>query len=207
MVPLKTIRQALAWLSICQENYNDKGFAVRMDHLIFTLLISVAYLSGFIASIVFVVKYALIDMEGALYALFQITLYFEITYFHLAGILSHCKITAFLNRLTEICDMHKKRFFKGLFKNYNIHWAYLLRIVYWKIKDFIQIKGSSYIFKEANYKSEKLWKIGIAYMIFSTSCFMTISAIAILIYWNEIFICRKNIFHPIMVRLVLELLC
>lgn len=125
MKPLVTNQKVLTWICICPVDKNATKFE-KSARIGITSLIVITLFCGFIASVVFFVKFVSIDLEKSLYTVFQIVGTLLILYSFIVLYLFRNEINAIFEHLTEIYDeckllLNKNRFYQNHIKEINIY--------------------------------------------------------------------------------------
>lgn len=100
MKPLESTRRALIWLCVISDGASS--IWKKMANIAFTILLLLFFVTGFTTSIIFFLKFVSIDLEEALYALFQIAGTTDGLYIMTVGYLTRRKINRALESLTKI---------------------------------------------------------------------------------------------------------
>lgn len=106
MKPLKTNQQVLTWLCICENETSTK--LEKFAHVSFSVFVSVFLSWGDLSSMMFFIKFAAIDLEESLYALFQVAGLSGMAYLIFVVPFSRRAISATFDSLSKIYDASKK---------------------------------------------------------------------------------------------------
>lgn len=106
MEPLLTNRRVLRWLCGYSASETDSEW-IKLAYFILTLVIFLANSTSAISSAVFVWENVSIDLEESLYAVAQVCGSSAVTYVSILIFLLRHKITATINRLSEIYNESK----------------------------------------------------------------------------------------------------
>lgn len=100
MEPLESTRRALIWLCVISDGASS--IWKKMANIAFTILLLLFFVTGFITSTIFFLKFVSIDLEEALYALFQIAGTTDGLYITTVGYLIRRKINRAMESLRKI---------------------------------------------------------------------------------------------------------
>lgn len=106
MVPLKTTKRVLIWLSMCKP---DAPFTVceKFTHYSLLLIYINSMVWTFIACLLFFIRFVSIDLTESLYALINITSSTDIIYGFIIGYINREKISMLFKNLSKIYEARK----------------------------------------------------------------------------------------------------
>lgn len=106
MKPLATSQEVLSWISALPAD-EKTSTCRRILFKIIPLILIAGNLTGLTSSTVFFLRYVLTDLEGSLYALFQIGGQLGMTNVAVVTFLSRYKLQAMFENLKDIYDARK----------------------------------------------------------------------------------------------------
>lgn len=104
--PLQTNRLIMTWLCLCHEDEATSKWK-KLAYIICALTLSFAFFSMSVVSVTFVVKYFKVDLEEALYAVFQVSGYFAQIYTMISAFILRNEISGIFLKLYDIYDACK----------------------------------------------------------------------------------------------------
>lgn len=116
ITPLPTTRCILTWLAVYPSDKSDKKWK-KFASIIICLVIFIANVCGLIASIAFFMKFISIDLEGSIYASYQITGILPLLLAMLISFVLRSNIIDIFEKLTKIYNDRKinSLFFKCIY--------------------------------------------------------------------------------------------
>lgn len=106
MKPLVTNQQVLTWLCICKNETSSR--MEKLAHISFSVFVSVFLFWGDLSSLMFFIKFATVDLEESLYALFQVAGLSGMVYLIFVVPFSRHAIAATFDSLSKIYDASKQ---------------------------------------------------------------------------------------------------
>lgn len=106
MNPLVTNKKVLTWLCLCPAEKSTK-WSWKLIYAIFALTIFTGNLCAFVVSVVYFMQFVSTDLEGCLYALYQIGAFSALIYMTMTAFYLRHEISALFESLSEIYHMCK----------------------------------------------------------------------------------------------------
>lgn len=106
MDPLITVKETLIWLSICRPPESEIKFK-RITRTIFSVMVFVSHVCGFIAHFAYVFKFGLCDPEGSILALNCAVEFICATYVLATVFVLRYRIRVIFKQLSNIYDTCK----------------------------------------------------------------------------------------------------
>lgn len=116
MKPIKTNQQVLTWLCVCQADETISK-RKRMAHIFFASFIFSANFILIPISVAYFLRFVSVDLEQALYALFQLSGMLGMTYMMIAAFILRHEINDLFGKLADIYN-NCKRFGFGHFQRH-----------------------------------------------------------------------------------------
>lgn len=101
MIPLPTSQLVMTWLCMCPAKASTSKMK-RMCYAGFTFTVFLLCFSGFASALAFVIKYVATDLEGALYAAFQVSGYTSMLNLLLTGLINRHRIAKIYTELSQL---------------------------------------------------------------------------------------------------------
>lgn len=106
MKPIEKIRQVFTWL--CLHPFDETTtLGQRILYKMFGSSVLISNVYGLITSVAFFLKFFPVDLEGCLFALFQILAYFGVSYATVAIFLQRDSISKIFQQLANIYKQRK----------------------------------------------------------------------------------------------------
>lgn len=107
MNPLETNKKVLIWLCLCPAEKSTK-WTRKLIYIIFALIILTGNLCAFGTSVAYFLRYVSTDLEGSLYALYQIGAFYALIYMTITAFYLRQEILALFDSLTKIYEKCKR---------------------------------------------------------------------------------------------------
>ena len=106
MEALKTVKEMLTWISVCQPNELTSN-SKKITRLVFSQLIFAGHLYGFLAHLAYIFKIGLNDLEGSVNAFMGTVGFICVTYVLTTVFIFRERIEAIFKQLSEIYNTRK----------------------------------------------------------------------------------------------------
>lgn len=196
MKPLETNQLVLTWFGLSPaDKAPTKWQKILYKASTFQLILSI--LSIFISSLAFFYRFVLIDLEKALYAVYQFVGLFSALYLCMVAYLSRPQINSTLNQLSNI--YHESKSFDSNSKTFNSNYVTLSMKWMKNVSTTPDAnKDSARFLAQANNKSEWMYGILFKTVILAAIWIVAVSVVSVSICWyNHGHFDAKFVYHPL----------